>query len=120
MAIVGRYANFILPANPAGPATTTTSPIEYQLFPFFCRIDGGIAAGANQDVFKWTEGTLLSFHTFSVRDPQGGECIPLGLLAQNTHTLINNNNGTINVSIPAAGIAWPAGVSFNGWVIIQY
>lgn len=120
MPIVGRYANFILPNNPTGPATTNTSPFEYQLWPFFCRVEGGIATGANQDVLEWTEGTLLALHSYSIRDPQGGECIPIGVVAQNTHTLITNNNGTINVSIPAAGIAWPAGTSFNGFAIIKY
>lgn len=121
MPLVGRIAPITVPNPPAATAPTpVTSPIEYQLVPFFCRIDGGIAAGSNLDVFTWTEGELKSFHSFSVRVPSTGECIPMGLLAQNTHTLILNNNGTINVSIPAAGIAWPANVSFDGWIIVQY
>ena len=46
-----------------------------------------------------------------IRKPDTGEIIPLGAVAQNTHTLITLDAAakTINISVPAGGSAMDAG-----------
>ena len=85
---------------------------DYQLVAFDIITAAGIAAGANANILTWTgAGKIKSIQSVFIRKPDTGEIIPLGAVAQNTHTLIILDAAakTINISVPAGGAALEAG-----------
>ena len=85
---------------------------DYQLVAFDIITAAGIAAGANANILTWTgAGKIKSIQSVLIRNPDTGEIIPLGAVAQNTHTLITLDAAakTINISVPAGGSAMDAG-----------
>lgn len=85
---------------------------DYQLVAFDIITAAGIAAGANANILTWTgSGKIKSIQSVFIRKPDTGEIIPLGAVAQNTHTLITLDAPakTINISVPAGGSAMDAG-----------
>jgi hypothetical protein len=85
---------------------------DYQLVAFDIITAAGIAAGANANILTWTgAGKIKSIQSVFIRNPDTGEIIPLGAVAQNTHTLITLDAAakTINISVPAGGSAMDAG-----------
>jgi len=85
---------------------------DYQLVAFDIITAAGIAAGANANILTWTgAGKIKSIQSVFIRKPDTGEIIPLGAVAQNTHTLIILDAAakTINISVPAGGSAMDAG-----------
>lgn len=85
---------------------------DYQLVAFDIITAAGIAAGANANILTWTgAGKIKSIQSVLIRNPDTGEIIPLGAVAQNTHTLITLDAAgkTINISVPAGGAALEAG-----------
>jgi len=85
---------------------------DYQLVAFDIITAAGIAAGANANSLTWTgAGKIKSIQSVFIRKPDTGEIIPLGAVAQNTHTLIILDAAakTINISVPAGGSAMDAG-----------
>jgi hypothetical protein len=61
---------------------------DYQLIAFDITLSAGIAAGA-QAVILTLEGSgeIKSVQTVFIRNPQTGEVIPMGAVAQNTPTI---------------------------------
>jgi hypothetical protein len=85
---------------------------DYQLVAFDIITAAGIAAGAHANILTWTgSGKIKSIQSVLIRNPDTGEIIPLGAVAQNTHTLITLDAAgkTINISVPAGGAALEAG-----------
>jgi len=85
---------------------------DYQLVAFDIITAAGIAAGANANILTWTgAGKIKSIQSVLIRNPDTGEIIPLGAVAQNTHTLITLDAAgkTITISVPAGGAALEAG-----------
>ena len=81
---------------------------DYQLVAFDITTVAGIAAGAHANILTWTgAGKIKSILSVFVRNPDDGEVIPMGAVAQNTHTLITLDAAakTLNISIPAGGVA---------------
>ena len=81
---------------------------DYQLVAFDIKTTAGIAAGAHANILTWTgAGKIKSILSVFVRNPDDGEVIPFGAVAQNTHTLITLDAAakTLNISIPAGGVA---------------
>jgi len=84
---------------------------DYQLVAFDIITTAGIAAGAHANILTWTgAGKIKSIQSVFIRE-EDGEIIPLGAVAQNTHTLITLDAAgkTINISVPAGGAALEAG-----------
>ena len=84
---------------------------DYQLVAFDIITTAGIAAGANANILTWTgAGKIKSIQSVFIREDDG-EIIPLGAVAQNTHTLITLDAAgkTITISVPAGGAALEAG-----------
>ena len=84
---------------------------DYQLVAFDIITTAGIAAGANANILTWKgAGKIKSILTFTPKVAATGELLPLGIVAQNTHTLItlDASQKILNVSIPAAGVPIPA------------
>ena len=80
---------------------------DYQLVAFDIKTTDGIAAGANANILTWTgAGKIKSIQNVFVRNPADGEIMPLGAVAQDTHTLItlDEDDQTINIDIPAGGV----------------
>ena len=80
---------------------------DYQLVAFDIKTTDGIAAGANANILTWTgSGKIKSIQNVFVRNPDDGEIMPMGAVAQNTHTLItlDEDDQTINIDIPAGGV----------------
>ena len=81
---------------------------DYQLVAFDIKTTDGIAAGANANILTWTgAGKIKSILSVFIRAPANGEVISMGAVAQNTHTLITLDAAakTLNISIPAGGVA---------------
>lgn len=93
---------------------------DYQFVNFAVTTTAGIAVGANANVLAWTgTGNIMDITSVFITVIATGECIPLGAVAANTHTLITTSvNNVINVSVPAAGVAIPANSEINISLII--
>ena len=81
---------------------------DYQLVAFDIKTTDGIAAGDNANILTWTgAGKIKSIQNVFVRNPADGEIMPMGGVDQDTHTLItlNEDDQTINIDIPAGGVA---------------
>ncbi len=94
---------------------------DYQLVAFDITTTAGIAAGANANILTWTgAGKIKSIQNIFIRNPDDGEVIPMGAVAQNTHTLItlNATGKTINISVPAGGAPLDAGVVVSLLLVI--
>jgi len=93
---------------------------DYQLVAFDIITTAGIAAGANANILTWTgAGKIKSIQSVFIREDDG-EIIPLGAVAQNTHTLITLDAAgkTINISVPAGGAALGAGALVSLLLVI--
>jgi hypothetical protein len=94
---------------------------DYQLVAFDITTTAGIAAGAHANILTWTgAGKIKSIQTIFVRNPDDGEVIPFGAVAQNTHALITLDAAgkTITIEIPAGGAALDAGVVVSLLLVI--
>ena len=81
---------------------------DYQLVAFDITTAARIAANANANILTWTgAGKIKSIQNVFVRNPADGEIMPLGAIDQDTHTLItlDEDDQTINIDIPAGGVA---------------
>ena len=93
---------------------------DYQLVAFDIITTAGIAAGANANILTWTgAGKIKSIQSVFIREDDG-EIIPLGAVAQNTHTLITLDAAgkTINIDVPAGGAAIGAGTLVSLLLVI--
>jgi len=93
---------------------------DYQLVAFDIITTAGIAAAANANILTWTgAGKIKSIQSVLIRE-EDGEIIPLGAVAQNTHTLITLDAAgkTINISVPAGGAALGAGALVSLMLVI--
>jgi len=93
---------------------------DYQLVAFDIITTAGIAAGANANILTWTgAGKIKSIQSVFIREDDG-EIIPLGAVAQNTHTLITLDaiGKTINIAVPAGGAALGAGALVSLLLVI--
>ncbi len=110
MTSVVRYVKNTSTAANVNVAVTSTGK-DYQLIAFDITTVAGIAAGAHANILTWIgAGKIKSILSVFVRNPDDGEVIPLGAVAQNTHSLItlDATAKTINIAIPAAGVALDA------------
>ena len=93
---------------------------DYQLVAFDIITAAGIAAGANANILTWTgAGKIKSIQSVFIREDDG-EIIPMGAVAQNTHTLITLDEAgkTINIAVPAGGAALGAGALVSLLLVI--
>ena len=107
MTSVIRYVKNTSTAANVNVAVASTGG-DYQLVAFDIKTTAGIAAGAHANILTWTgAGKIKSILSVFVRNPDDGEVIPMGAVAQNTHTLITLDAAakTLNISIPAGGVA---------------
>ena len=107
MTSVVRYVKNTSTAANVNVAVTSTGN-DYQLIAFDITTVAGIAAGAHANILTWIgTGKIKSILSVFIRDPANGEVIPVGAVAQNTHSLItlDATAKTINISIPAGGVA---------------
>lgn len=111
MTSVVRYVRNTMDGGaPASPAIDSVGS-DYELVAFDITTTAGIAQGANLNVFQWTgSGKIKSIISVRAKVIATGEMIPMGAVAQNTHTLItlDATSKIINISVPAAGAAIPA------------
>ena len=85
--------------------------VDSQLLAFDIITTAGIAANANANVLTWAgSGKIKSILSMRAKVIATGATIPMGVVAQNTHTLVTLDATAkiINVSVPAAGVAIPA------------
>ena len=107
MTAVIRYVTHTMDGGTNTPAVDSTGS-DYQLVAFDITTTVGIAAGADADVLVWEgSGTIKSILAISACVIATGEMIPMGVVEQNSHTLvkIDPTSKIINVSIPAGGAA---------------
>ena len=107
MTSVVRYVKNTSTAANVNVAVTSTGK-DYQLIAFDITTVAGIAAGAHANILTWIgTGKIKSILSVFIRDPANGDVIPMGAVAQNTHSLItlDATAKTINISIPAGGVA---------------
>ena len=107
MTSVIRYVKNTSTAANVNVAVASTGG-DYQLVAFDIKTTAGIAAGANANILTWTgAGKIKSILSVFIRAPANGEVISMGAVAQNTHTLITLDAAakTLNISIPAGGVA---------------
>ena len=107
MTSVVRYVKNTSTAANVNVAVTSTGK-DYQLIAFDITTVAGIAAGAHANMLTWTgAGKIKSILSVFVRNSDDGEVIPMGAVAQNTHSLItlDATAKTINIAIPAGGVA---------------
>lgn len=111
MSSVIRYVQNTSTAANANIAVGSTGK-DYQLVAFDIKTTAAIDAGANANILTWTgAGKIKSILSVFIRNPADGEVMPLGAVDQDTHTVItiDAKGKTINLSIPAAGVAIDAG-----------
>ena len=111
MTSVIRYVQNISTAANVNVAVGSTGK-DFQLVAFDIKSTAAIAAGGNANILTWTgAGKIKSMLSVFIRNPDDGEVMPLGAVDQDTHTLITIDAArkTINISVPAGGVAIDAG-----------
>ncbi len=94
---------------------------DFQLLVFDIITTAGIDAEADANILTWTgAGKIQAILSVFVRDPTDGDVIPMGAVAEETHTLITLDAAgkTINIAIPAGGAAIPAGAVVSLLLVI--
>jgi hypothetical protein len=115
-----RYVQNTTPAANVNTSVASTGG-DYQLVAFDITIGAGIAANANANILTWTgSGKIKSILAFTPRVAATGELLPLGIVAQNTHTLItiDASQKILNVIVPAAGVAIPVNTVISLLLVI--
>jgi hypothetical protein len=110
MSSVIRYVTNTMDGGANTPNINSTGK-DYQLVAFDITTTVGIAAGANANVLIWTgSGKIKSIVQVRAKVIATGELIPMGIVAQNTHTLVTLDvtGKIINVSVPGVGATIPA------------
>jgi len=112
---------------PASPSVGSTGS-DYQLVAIDVLTTAGIAAGGNANVLTWTgTGKIKSiFSVFMRRTGSGvpatdtGEIIPMGAVAQNTHSTftIDATGKTINCNILANATPLPTFTTISFLLVI--
>ena len=94
---------------------------DSQLIAFDVITTAGIAAEADANILTWTgAGKIQAILSVFIRNPADGGVIPMGAVAEETHTLITLDAAgkTINISIPAGGASIPAGAVVSLLLVI--
>lgn len=110
MTSVVRYVQHTMDGGTNTPSVSSTG-FDHQHVKFDITTTVGIAAGDNADILVWTgAGKIKSCDLLGAKIIATGELLPVGAVAQNTHSLLTVDAAgkTINLSVPAAGVAIPA------------
>jgi len=110
MTLVTRYVQHTIDGAGGSPNVSSTG-VDHQCIYYDLTTTTGIAAGADEDIFVWEgAGKIKSCNLIGVKVIATGEIIPFGVVATDTHSLLelSADGKTINLSVPAAGVAVPA------------
>jgi len=124
MTVSVRYVQNTMDGGANTPSIGSTGT-DSQLVAIDVTTTVGIAAGANANVLQWTgSGKIKSvFNVFmrrNVAPNNTGEVIPMGAVAQNTHTTItlDATGKIINIALLAGAPAIPANTTISFLLVI--
>jgi hypothetical protein len=119
-----RYVQNTMDGGANTPAIGSTGT-DSQLVAIDVTTTAGIAATANADVLKWTgSGKIKSivsvFMRRNVAPNNTGEVIPMGAVAQNTHTTItlDDTGKIINIALLGTATPIPANTTISFLLVI--
>lgn len=124
MTVSVRYVQNTMDGGANTPSIGSTGT-DSQLVAIDVTTTAGIAAGENANVLQWTgSGKIKSvFNVFmrrNVAPNNTGEVIPMGAVAQNTHTTItlDATGKIINIALLAGAPAIPANTTISFLLVI--
>jgi len=120
MTSVVRYVNNTTTAANVNTEVASTGG-DYQLVAFDITTTAGIAANANANILTWTgSGKIKAITSVFMRRATTGEVIPMGAVAQTTHTTItlDATGKVINIALLAGATPIPTNTVISLLLVI--
>jgi hypothetical protein len=120
MTSVVRYVNNTTTAANVNTEVASTGG-DYQLVAFDITTAAGIAANANANILTWTgSGKIKAITSVFMRRATTGEVIPMGAVAQTTHTTItlDATGKVINIALLAGATPIPTNTVISLMLVI--